>query len=342
MNVDPVAQNAILSKLPSIELCHERVVHNKVPYAQCDILRVIPKGRRGFLWITYDNTTPKVYFIELGRNQRGRQHGSHHRNRYDRRNGNATTHDTRTINVYGRPRQVEQISQYSLCFDEYLASSHGTLFYGTYLLPRAYSQDLSQPIFVPEQILYYRGHKQNTSLLRQQLTTMHTCLTKDIRNTSTTRNTILTFLPVMKELPTPIQQTLGEVSYPIFETHYLSLSSGTIWKKRVQLQPRRELLIRPTLQQDIYEAYTRDGSKEMGTCHIPTYKSSVMMNAIFRTIKENDNLDALEESDDEEEFEDTREEKFVDLTKECVFECEFHKSFKMWTPLRPVQQATCA
>ena len=32
-------------------------------------------------------------------------------------------------------------------------------------------------------------------------------------------------------------------------------------------------------------------------------KQVLMMNSLFRTIKENNNLDLLEESDDEEEFE---------------------------------------
>ena len=35
------------------------------------------------------------------------------------------------------------------------------------------------------------------------------------------------------------------------------------------------------------------------------------MNSLFRTIKENENLDSLEESDDEEEFENSNVDKFV-------------------------------
>ena len=35
------------------------------------------------------------------------------------------------------------------------------------------------------------------------------------------------------------------------------------------------------------------------------------MNTLFRNIKENQNLDALEESDDEEEFENISLDKFV-------------------------------
>ena len=40
-----------------------------------------------------------------------------------------------------------------------------------------------------------------------------------------------------------------------------------------------------------------------------------MMNSLFRTIKENDNLDLLEESDDDEEFENIQIDKFVNLEK---------------------------
>ena len=39
------------------------------------------------------------------------------------------------------------------------------------------------------------------------------------------------------------------------------------------------------------------------------------MNKLFRTIKENDNLDYLEESDDEEEFENISSDKYVDTNK---------------------------
>ena len=40
---------------------------------------------------------------------------------------------------------------------------------------------------------------------------------------------------------------------------------------------------------------------------IPDYKTSVFMNDLFRTIKENKNLDLLEESDDEEDDNDCDE-----------------------------------
>ena len=66
------------------------------------------------------------------------------------------------------------------------------------------------------------------------------------------------------------------------------------------------LLVKPHLQNDIYEVFSQGNDKKLisrGFTYIPDYKTSIFMNKLFRTIKENDNLDALEESDDEEEFE---------------------------------------
>ena len=66
---------------------------------------------------------------------------------------------------------------------------------------------------------------------------------------------------------------------------------------------------------------------------ILNFKTSVLLNTIFRNIRENQCLDIIEESDDEMEFEDVREDKFVYLEKECIMECYFHFKFKKWIPL---------
>ena len=69
---------------------------------------------------------------------------------------------------------------------------------------------------------------------------------------------------------------------------------------------------------------------------IPDYKTSVMMNSLFRKIKENKSLDALEESDDEDEFENTNIDKFVDLSKKLKMKCVFNHIFKKWRPIECV------
>ena len=61
------------------------------------------------------------------------------------------------------------------------------------------------------------------------------------------------------------------------------------------------------------------------------------MNKIFRKIKENENLDYIEESDDEEDFQNICEDKYVDLNKKVQMECSFSYKFKRWIPLRIVR-----
>jgi len=60
------------------------------------------------------------------------------------------------------------------------------------------------------------------------------------------------------------------------------------------------------------------------------------MNNLFRKIKENSNLDLLEESDDEEEFENTAIDKFVYLQKKVRMKCIYNSMFNKWLPVKIV------
>ena len=94
--------------------------------------------------------------------------------------------------------------------------------------------------------------------------------------------------------------------------------------------------VTPDLQNDIYNLFIYENGEEVfyDTAFIPDYKTSIFMNKLFRVIKENANLDALEESDDEEEFEDERIDKFVFLEKSHKMHCIFNFKFKKWVPVK--------
>jgi len=97
-------------------------------------------------------------------------------------------------------------------------------------------------------------------------------------------------------------------------------------------QISRTFIIRPDAQNDIYYVLrTRDEPITPTTmiAHIPNYKTSVMMNSLFRNIKENRNLDALEESDTEDEANIP----LVDLNKWMRMSCTFSARFKRWQPI---------
>ena len=63
---------------------------------------------------------------------------------------------------------------------------------------------------------------------------------------------------------------------------------------------------------------------------------SVAMNDLFRTIRENHYLDAIEESDDEEEFQNISPEKHVHLDRQFKMLCRWNPRFKRWIPLDKV------
>ena len=95
--------------------------------------------------------------------------------------------------------------------------------------------------------------------------------------------------------------------------------------------PRKTVFkVKAELSADTYSLYSIKDNTLIGTAMVPTYKCSVMLNTLFRKIKENTNLDLLEESDDESEFENTQLDKFVDLEKTMVMECVFLKKFQKW------------
>jgi hypothetical protein len=91
------------------------------------------------------------------------------------------------------------------------------------------------------------------------------------------------------------------------------------------------------IEPDIYNIFAynyKNGTEEYhDIAFIPDYKTSVMMNKLFRNIKENYNLDAIEESDNEEEFEDSRYDKYVYLDRSFNMKCEYNSKFKRWVPV---------
>ena len=106
-------------------------------------------------------------------------------------------------------------------------------------------------------------------------------------------------------------------------------ATATVPMHKVATQ--RIFFIKPDVQNDIYYVlHDKDApiTDKTMIAHIPNYKISVMMNSIFRNIKENRNLDALEESDDEDE----RSDYVLDANKSVLVTCIFNHRFKRWQP----------
>jgi hypothetical protein len=128
-------------------------------------------------------------------------------------------------------------------------------------------------------------------------------------------------------------------SYAESNTHY-TRQPKTPYKNTNNFNRELVFIVKPSIQNDIYNLYMLiDDSKTeklYDTAYIPNYNTSIMMNKLFRNIKENDNLDRLEESDDEDEFENENIDKFVFLEKTYPMKCKYNYKFKKWFPVSVV------
>lgn len=93
---------------------------------------------------------------------------------------------------------------------------------------------------------------------------------------------------------------------------------------------RRTLLVEPLPGQDHYRVLDPETRRPMGALLVQTYAQSARLNSLFRRVRENADLDAREESDDEEDAR-LRPRGFVTGDGAArPLECVYHKWFEGW------------
>ena len=120
-------------------------------------------------------------------------------------------------------------------------------------------------------------------------------------------------------------------------TNHVHISTYTMDLFKPQYRQKTVFTVSADVQYDIYHLHAYGKNNAMvyyGIAYIPDYKTSVFMNGLFRTIRENTNLDYIEESDDEDDFQNIEEDRYVDLKKSLSIECIFHTKFKRWIPMK--------
>jgi len=312
-------KESILSEFPNIKLSYENVVYKKVS-TKLDYVVAVPKGTKCFAYFTNYHNKPVCFIMEL---------------------------------TY--KKQIVDIKIFNACFSSDLA--YGTIFYGTFFYTSG------NRFFTIEDIFLYKGTPVERSNWEHKLGLLSSILKKDMKQISYNNSFIVFGLPIITNTFEQLDKKLENLKYPIdfiqmyilnevnsfssikysdyFLTKEVKENVETIIKpiereKFVKVEERKikkeyVFLLKPDIQDDIYHLFTIDHT-ECGTAHIPDFETSVMMNKLFRIIKENDNLDALEESDDEEEFENEQIDKFVKLDKCEKMWCQYNYKFKRWVP----------
>lgn len=300
-------QSELMKRFPPVELSYE-TAHKKVSQGEeYDVALAIPYGKKSFLWCTYWKDQDVCLLLELGRD-----------------------------------RKV-------VAMQIFLDNVPHPWVYGTVL----YGVLVSERHFVVEDVLQCRG-----ILLHKQSFGERLVFFREMMEPSWTQQI---WLPCMwnLSLSTPLTPP-----YVVHHIQYRSLSQIVPYMnvqgddepaptlsvvvveekaprcdfKKPQYKKPTVFYVKADMQFDIYRLYVSDRTY-YGLAYIPNYKTSVLMNGFFRKIRENDNLDLLEESDDEDDFQDVNPTKYVDLEKCVKMECIFHQKFKRWIPLRIVDSS---
>ena len=338
---------SLCNRFPKFELSYETISHKKVssPY---DVALAIPLGRKYYAWFSFHKNKDVCYLMELTR---------------DKKIGKISI-----VNVEFSPKLALGTILYgTICEEEQQENSEK-------------SSIKKPGFFVIEDIIYYQGNIVKTNTFSEKLGITHQLLTEHLvqkPNANKVTSEIVFTFPMMwsynsenPDVPMSITERCG---YQIHHIQYRSMHSVVPYinlsanrkinaqdEKKTSLPVFRKIpemdfskpqykypavfQIMADQQFDIYHLYAYGQQNQevvyCGVASIPNYKTSVFMNGLFRNIRENKNLDYIEESDDEEDFENIDENKYVDLQKTILMECVFHQKFKKWVPMTIVSNGT--
>lgn len=286
-----------IAKLPKFELSYDTILHKKV---FSDIFMLIPKGNKVLAWFTYENENNICILFHL--------------------------------NKFNNFTNIEVIDA---CFDKIL--SYGTILYGTYF-------NYNKHKFITcEDIYYFKGENIQNTQIKYKINILNTIFKSYLQQKAYTTKFVIFGMPYMNEKFQNVYNKIKDIPYEIDaigcyivektkkigNLKYIKSTNETIFK------------VKTNIEEDIYSLYCRsfnnnNDNEFYGYAGIFDYKTSVFMNSIFRNIKENRNLDLLEMSDCEEEFENIKEDKFVNLKKIVYIKCKYNKKFKKWQPFEVV------
>jgi len=217
-----------------------------------------------------------------------------------------------------KKKKVVHMEEIQISFNKFLTLGCGTMFHAI---------EVKENSFVIQDILYFKGEPMNLLHYRMRLQKILYTLEYGIHE----KRFFTTY-----QRPNKVSMKQVQLPYEVSHVEYVS-QSGVSYLVKVKYQPmKNQYIITADLQNDIYHMYSLS-NKYVGILNIPDYKTSCMMNSLFRHIRENDNLDYIEESEDEEDFQNISEDKYVNTSLKYVFECEYLHKFKMWKPIRKIK-----
>ena len=284
-----------LQYFPKFELSYDIITHKKVHGA--NIVLAIPEGNKYFAWFTTYKHKSACFLLQISENN-----------------------------------NIVNVQIVNADFTDTLAL--GTIFYGT-----LFSHCKNKSYFCIEDLYYYVGKSCINLKYISKLEILRDIFKNDICQTALTDKFTTFGLPLIFNDLKLILKEIQLLPYKISEIKFRYFDIKKIYSMKY-IKPGYHhnnaiFKITADIEPDIYNLFIyKDGTEVFyDIAFIPNYNTSVMMNKLFRKIKENDNLDAIEESDNEEEFQNNKEDKYVYLDRSFKMNCEYNNKFKRWIPI---------
>jgi len=344
-NLSYADKQDLMSSFPNIKLCYDNIIHNKVENVtkniEYDLCSAIPCGKKCFTWFTQLHNKNVCLVLEL----------------IDKKSIN-------DIKVYNCVFNNE------LVYGKYGTIFYGTLFHYMQtpfftiedvfyckgnevgndnwsskfnILSNIFSNDIKQIAYNKTFIVFGlplmgRDTDELKTLIEDVQYKIYNIQFRSFNKTNTMDSILLSGINSIVKTSGAAAPTPESKQEPLVQTE---VKPTSIPAPPPTLPPKtlpKDIVfkVKPDIQNDIYHLYCMENNKEIfyNVAYIPDYKTSVMMNKLFRNIKENDNLDLLEESDDEEEFQNENIDRFVDMNKSYLMICKFNHKFKKWYPIK--------
>jgi hypothetical protein len=337
----PEEKMQLFNRLPALELSYEPKLHKKVYSA---MYYIIPKGPKALVWYTYWLDKHVCLLITL--NERGNYsdiklfpacfsdalalgtiiYGTHFIDRHRAYFTCEQLYYYKGMPVKSKSK-LEQLPILLEMFQkevEQVAYTTTSLIVGLPVMSENYEEALALIDELPYKVYGIGGSGPLQPPLR-----MH-----ETQNLS-----VIPPQPMRTQPNASVKVNYISGSQNTFKSPHNASSKGGVGLQSERACPQgvKPLCVRAGLAADTYMLYNPSDNTLVGTAMIPTYKSSVFLNGLFRNIKENANLDLLEESDDEDEFENAELDKFVNLDKTILMECVFLKRFQKWQPVKVIK-----
>lgn len=232
------------------------------------------------------------------------------------------------------------LNKYNLVTDYYInkISCDKKLCYGTIILG-IISKYNNHNFFTALDIIKYQGNLIDYNNI-DKLDLLFNLLNKQINQKPINQDFLICMLPIYTHSIKEAFKICNDIKYDVQYIELMDLKLNKIGSLLYKSNKVNEVIfkVKASIEQDIYELHCqgKNFSEFYNYAYIPDYKTSVLMNSIFRKIKENSDLDLLEMSEDEEDFENINRDKFVNLKKIVYMKCIYNKKFRKWQPIEIV------